>query len=55
MVEFFKHLFGLCGEGHMSILTLLTSIPFVAVFWQHIKNGYRQIISYLKRFLRVRY
>jgi hypothetical protein len=55
MLEFFKHLFGVCGEGHASILTALTSIPFVAFFWQHIKNGYQLLVSYLKRFLRIRY
>jgi hypothetical protein len=55
MLEILKHLFGFCGEGHPSILTALTTLPFIIGFRSLIKRGYQQFIQYLKRLVRPRY
>lgn len=48
MVELFKHLFGLCGDGHPSILCLLGITPFIVC----IKNYFNSTILSLKTFLK---
>lgn len=29
MIEFIKHLFGFCGEGHINIFTILMTTPLI--------------------------
>jgi hypothetical protein len=31
MIEFIKHIFGFCGEGHPSLIYLLGSGPLIAI------------------------
>lgn len=31
-IEFIKHLFGICGEGHVNILSLLVFTPIVFLY-----------------------
>lgn len=45
MIEFFKHSFGLCGDGHPSLLYVLGIIPFLRII--RIK-----VVLYLKSFLK---
>jgi hypothetical protein len=52
MIDFLRHLFGLCGEGHGSILTILGIGPFIGMFWGKIKLFYSSFISYLKTLLK---
>ena len=30
MIEFIKHLFGLCGEPHLNIFTIIMSTPIIS-------------------------
>ena len=41
MVEFLRHAFGLCGEPHPSLLTLIFGTPIVAYLVYKIKNNGR--------------
>lgn len=52
MIEFLKHLFGLCGEGHTSILSLLGITPFLIGFWSKIKLFLGGLVSYLRTLLK---
>ena len=52
MVEFFKHFFGLCGDGHPSVLTLLGATPFLVIFWDKIKLAFGFFKLSLKNFLK---
>jgi hypothetical protein len=38
MIEFLKHLTGLCGEPHPSLLTLLYGTPFLGYVYYKIKK-----------------
>ena len=38
MIEFLKHLFGFCGEGHPNILTILIGTPVLGYILYQIKN-----------------
>ena len=48
MIEFFKHTFGLCGEGHPNFLYVLGVMPFM-VFFRFIKF---KVLLGLKNFLK---
>ena len=48
MIEIIRHMFGLCGENHPSILYLLGVTPFV----NHIKILWYQFTSYVKNVLK---
>jgi hypothetical protein len=30
MIEFIKHLFGLCGEAHINLITLIMTTPIIS-------------------------
>ncbi len=51
MVEFFKHLFGCCGESHPSLLYLTGIMPFLLILRFKIAKGYKLITLSLKKFL----
>jgi len=38
MIEFLKHITGLCGEPHPSLLTLLYGTPFISYVAYRLKN-----------------
>ena len=38
MLEFVKHITGLCGEPHPSLLTLLISTPFFSYYIYKLKK-----------------
>jgi len=38
MIEFIKHLTGLCGEPHPSLLTLILGTPFVSYYFYKLKK-----------------
>ncbi len=38
MIEFLRHITGLCGEPHPSLLTLIISTPFVSYIIYKIKH-----------------
>lgn len=48
MIEFFKHLFGFCGDGHPNIVYLLGLTPFVFI----IKTYFNLTISGVRKFLK---
>jgi len=50
MVEFLRHFFGFCGEGHPSLLYLLTITPLIALR-VYFKNLVRIILT-LKNYLK---
>jgi hypothetical protein len=54
MIEFLRHTFGLCGDGHPSILYLLGIVPFLSFIKTKIilglKNYLRQIYLYFYRY-----
>ena len=41
MIEFLKHLTGLCGEPHQSLLTLLMGTPVLGYVVYKIKNKFK--------------
>ncbi len=41
MIEFLKHLTGLCGEPHPSLLTLLMGTPVLGYVVYKIKNKFK--------------
>lgn len=49
MLEFFRHLFGLCGEGHPSILYGLGIIPFLGMIKRYFVNAFSSVKNRLKR------
>ena len=52
MIEALKHFFGLCGDGHPSLLYMCGLAPFFLLFKSTIKLYYNLTISYLKNSLR---
>ena len=38
MIEFLKHITGLCGEPHPSLLHLLLGTPVVSYLYYNLKN-----------------
>jgi hypothetical protein len=51
MVEFIRHLFGFCGDGHPSLLMLFTVTPFI-VFKNYVVSFFKMLILILKNHLR---
>tara|TARA_R100000900_G_scaffold145625_1_gene131951 strand:+ start:164 stop:289 length:126 start_codon:yes stop_codon:yes gene_type:complete len=41
MIEFIKHVTGLCGEPHPSLLTILMGTPVVGYVVYKIKNKFK--------------
>tara|TARA_Y100001973_G_C5153260_1_gene309298 strand:- start:427 stop:552 length:126 start_codon:yes stop_codon:yes gene_type:complete len=41
MIEFLKHLTGLCGEPHPSLLTILMGTPVLGYVVYKIKNKFK--------------
>ena len=38
MIEFIKHLFGLCGEPHLNIFTIIMTTPIISyIIYKFIK------------------
>lgn len=52
MIEIIKHTFGLCGEGHPSLLCLLGLGPIFLIIRGYIKLFYCKIIFIIKSGLR---
>jgi hypothetical protein len=50
MIEFFKHLFGLCGEGHPSLLCALGLTPIIIAIKGYVGNTILNLKNLLKRF-----
>ena len=38
MIEFLKHMFGVCGEADPNILTIIASTPIIGYIIYQIKN-----------------
>jgi hypothetical protein len=38
MVELIRHMLGICGEPHPSLLTLISSIPFIGYYIDKIRK-----------------
>ena len=38
MIEFLKHFFGVCGEAHPNIITIMLSTPIIGYILYQIKN-----------------
>ena len=38
MIEFFKHMTGVCGEPHPSLITLLLGTPFAGYIYYKLKK-----------------
>ena len=51
MIEFFKHLFGICGDGHPSLFCALGLTPIII----YCKGYFRVFILNLKNLLRRSY
>jgi len=52
MVEFIRHMFGFCGEGHPSIFYLLGITPAIWFIKGYFINLYRKIRLILKSCLK---
>lgn len=51
MVEFIRHLFGICGDSHPNLLMFFTITPFI-VFKNYVVAFFRIIVLFLKNYLR---
>jgi len=52
MIEFLKHSFGLCGEGHPNFIYYLGMPAIMVGFWKKVKFWFWYIILSLKSFLK---
>lgn len=50
MIEFLRHAFGLCGEGHPSIFFALGLGPFLMLIRMKFSSWIRSIRSHLQAF-----
>tara|TARA_B100000287_G_scaffold119630_1_gene111605 strand:- start:87 stop:215 length:129 start_codon:yes stop_codon:yes gene_type:complete len=41
MIEFLKHFFGVCGEPHLNIITIVATTPFITYisYYYYKKKG----------------
>ena len=52
MIEIIRHTFGLCGEGHPSLLCMLGLGPVFLIMRSYISLGFSNIKSIIKLYLK---
>jgi hypothetical protein len=52
MIEIIRHTFGLCGEGHPSLLCMLGLGPVFLMMRSYISLGFYKIKSIIKLYLK---
>ena len=52
MIEIIRHTFGLCGEGHPSLLCMLGLGPVFLMMRSYISLGFSNIKSIIKLYLK---
>jgi hypothetical protein len=52
MIEIIRHTFGLCGEGHPSLLCMLGLGPIFLIMRSYISLGFYKIKSIIKLYLK---